>query len=190
MANNCYNFVHVTGSAPMIDIFRAKLTHIVKEANLKNERFLFPYVDLDAHDNIQHGNDLEWQDDLIQTPGLCPFNYTTRWNSDPISMFITCYALGVQFEMECEESSCQLSEAYRLTESGVPEYKELTPEEYEACTYPEGYIEDPDDETANEQAEDGAANRRDELLTSKDWLPYDMDLSLLKRKVYEPSTQH
>jgi len=183
MANDCFNGVSLTGPQPIIDILLYKIKTISDKANLINERFLFPYVDQKEHDDMLYAND-------FCDNGDNSFNFVTPWRSDPVSIFIMCYAMGLQFEMYSCESSSQLEEEYRLTQSGVPEFRELSPEEYEACTYPEGYIEDPDDDDANSNAEDDSADRRDNLLSAKEWKPYDMDLSLLKRKVYEPSTQH
>ncbi len=175
MANDCSNGVTLIGPQPIIDILLYKLKTISREADVLNHRFRFPYIDLKRYPDSYYAT--EFYDN-----GDNHFTFTTPWNSDPISMYMMCYALGLQFHMYSMESSAQLYAEYRLTKSGVPEFRELTDEEYDGCN--DEYTDEDGIVYANEMSDDA----RDDLLEAKEWLPYNMDLSLLKKITYEPST--
>jgi hypothetical protein len=160
MANWCVNGGTLYGPQGLISIVLTDMEARAKRAAEENLGCKLPFVP--DHEDHLYCFDLsvDYSDNT--------FRYETKWAPDPTSLFIMCYALGLTFEGYAEESSSSFTAEYSLTPEGQCLYRALTDEEYEAC---------------EELGDDEAADARDNLLTSKPWEPYEIDVSLLKRKV-------
>jgi hypothetical protein len=196
MANWCYNSVQFKGAPQLLSILHAKMQQSCQIALQKNEGFYLPF--LEVGDNSKALFECEFDldgDSLLLT-------YQSKWGPSIEDLFLLAYGFNLTCEGSAEESGMWMYGEYRCTKESelstdyLFEFRDLDNKEYSATKTTDSYkayLANPEaeikEDDEDEDEDDFRYDRLEELLSSKPWEEFEINPTLLIKKIHESVPQ-